>query len=67
MKRMTIKDWEIQQNIISIREEEDFRLKTQLEDTLETEEDNNIQKQGEEAIKDKFDRAYFPKRIQKHR
>lgn len=60
MKRMAIKDWEIQQNIISIRKEEDFKLKTQLDDTLETEDNNNQQKQEEEAIRDKYDRTYFP-------
>lgn len=59
MKKMTIKDWEIQQNMISIREDEDFKLKTQLADTLQSEEDNDKQERELEAIKDKFDRAYY--------
>lgn len=59
MKKMTIKDWEIQQNIVSIREEEDFKLRTQLADALQSEEDNDRQEREFEAIKDKFNRAYY--------
>lgn len=58
-KRMTIKDWEIRENIISIKKEEDFKLRTQLEDALQTEEDSLKQERETDAIKDKFDRAYF--------
>lgn len=43
MKKMTIKDWEVQENIVSIREEED----------------NDRQERELEAIKDKFNRAYY--------
>ena len=50
MKRMTIKDWEIQKNIVSIREEENFKLRTQLADALQSEEDNDRQERESEAI-----------------
>lgn len=59
MKKMTIKDWEVQENIVSIREEEDFKLKSQLADALQSEEDNDRQERELEAIKDKFNRAYY--------
>ena len=56
---MSIKDWELQQNIVSIKEQEEFYLKVQQEDALQTMKDTETEMNERELIKQKIDRAYL--------